>query len=170
MVKTLFKGIGNTWVKVRDRIIEFSHDDAGYFKFGSVRVYFVSTAITANVTTTSAPAGSVAFTSNSTGRGVIFQSDGTKWQVSTATVPVKATGAELDTGTDDAKFATAKALADSEYVNETAMEAYAHPLVTPATHIDDPTGAATDQDDEARAAIADILDALEAAGIVEPAA
>jgi len=30
-------------------------------------------------------------------------------------VPTKATGAELDTGTDDAKFATAKALADSKY-------------------------------------------------------
>jgi hypothetical protein len=29
------------------------------------------------------------------------------------TLPVKATGAELDTGTDDAKFATAKAIADS---------------------------------------------------------
>ncbi len=38
------------------------------------------------------------------------------------TLPVKATGAELDTGTDDAKFATAKALADSKYVlsDETA--------------------------------------------------
>jgi len=31
------------------------------------------------------------------------------------TVPVKATGAEVDTGTDDAKFATPKALADSKY-------------------------------------------------------
>jgi hypothetical protein len=31
------------------------------------------------------------------------------------TPPVKATGAELNTGTDDAKFATAKALADSDY-------------------------------------------------------
>lgn len=29
--------------------------------------------------------------------------------------PVKATGSELNTGTDDAKFATAKALADSDY-------------------------------------------------------
>lgn len=28
-------------------------------------------------------------------------------------IPVKASGAEVDTGTDDAKFATAKALADS---------------------------------------------------------
>lgn len=32
------------------------------------------------------------------------------------TVPVKATGAELLTGTDDAKFATAKALKDGEYI------------------------------------------------------
>lgn len=31
------------------------------------------------------------------------------------TLPVKATGAELNTGTDDAKFATAKALTDSDY-------------------------------------------------------
>ena len=31
------------------------------------------------------------------------------------TVPVKAIGSELDTGTDDAKFATALALADSKY-------------------------------------------------------
>ena len=31
------------------------------------------------------------------------------------TVPTKASGSELDTGTDDAKFATAKALADSNY-------------------------------------------------------
>lgn len=41
-----------------------------------------------------------------------------------------------------------------------------HNLITPATHIADPTGAATDQDDEARAAIVSILNALEAAGIV----
>lgn len=37
---------------------------------------------------------------------------------------------------------------------------------TQAAHIDDPTGAATDQDDEARTAIASILAALEAFGIV----
>jgi hypothetical protein len=35
------------------------------------------------------------------------------------TPPVKATGAELNTGTDDAKFATAKALADSDYAKTT---------------------------------------------------
>lgn len=36
---------------------------------------------------------------------------------------------------------------------------------TAVDHIDDPTGAATDQDDEARAAIASIIDALETFGI-----
>jgi hypothetical protein len=34
----------------------------------------------------------------------------------TSDIPVKATGSELNTGTDDAKFATAKALADSNYI------------------------------------------------------
>jgi hypothetical protein len=38
------------------------------------------------------------------------------WNSVTQTVPVKASGAELDTGTDDAKFATAKALKDSHNV------------------------------------------------------
>lgn len=38
--------------------------------------------------------------------------------------------------------------------------------IAQGAHIADPAGAATDQDDEARAAIADILDALEAAGIL----
>jgi len=37
------------------------------------------------------------------------------------TVPVKATGAEVDTGTDDAKFVTAKAMEDSSYAKTTAI-------------------------------------------------
>lgn len=40
----------------------------------------VSTAITANVTLTSKTAGNMAVTSNATGRGSFFFSDGTKWQ------------------------------------------------------------------------------------------
>ncbi len=36
--------------------------------------------------------------------------------ISSADLPVKATGAEIDTGTDDAKFVTAKAIADSASV------------------------------------------------------
>lgn len=40
----------------------------------------LTTAITANVTTTSAAAGTKAITSNATGRASIFVSDGSKWQ------------------------------------------------------------------------------------------
>lgn len=38
-----------------------------------------------------------------------------------ATVPVKATGAEVNTGTDDAKFVTAKAIEDSDYAKTAAI-------------------------------------------------
>jgi hypothetical protein len=49
--------------------------------------------------------------------GNYLKSDGTDWTSASAlSVPVKATGAELDTGTDDAKFSTAKALKDSHNV------------------------------------------------------
>jgi len=40
----------------------------------------LDTAITANSTTTTAPAGSIGITSHATGRGKLFMSDGTKWQ------------------------------------------------------------------------------------------
>jgi len=43
-------------------------------------IYFVDTAITANTTTTSAVKGSIGLTTNATGVGKIFYSDGTKWQ------------------------------------------------------------------------------------------
>ncbi len=43
-------------------------------------LYFLSTAITANSTTTSAPAGSLGTTTYATGLGKLFISDGTKWQ------------------------------------------------------------------------------------------
>jgi hypothetical protein len=43
-------------------------------------VYFFSTAITANTTTTTAPKGSIGTTSNATGAGKMFISDGAKWQ------------------------------------------------------------------------------------------
>ena len=46
----------------------------------SAGVYILSTAITANSTTTSAPVGSLGITTNATGRGKLFYSDGTKWQ------------------------------------------------------------------------------------------
>lgn len=43
--------------------------------------------------------------------------------VAVSSIPVKATGAEVDTGTDDAKYVTAKAMADSGYAKEKATGA-----------------------------------------------
>ena len=43
-------------------------------------LYFLTTAITANSTTTTAPKGSIATTTNATGAGKLFISDGSKWQ------------------------------------------------------------------------------------------
>lgn len=44
------------------------------------QIYQLTTAITANTTTTTAPAGSFAVTTHATGRNSIFVSDGSKWQ------------------------------------------------------------------------------------------
>lgn len=43
-------------------------------------IYFLTSAITANSTTTDAVAGSIGITTNATGVGKMFISDGTKWQ------------------------------------------------------------------------------------------
>ena len=43
-------------------------------------IYFLTTAITANTTTTTAPAGSIGVTTNASGLGKMFISDGAKWQ------------------------------------------------------------------------------------------
>lgn len=43
-------------------------------------LYFLDTAITANTTTTTAPKGSIGVTTNATGVGKMFISDGAKWQ------------------------------------------------------------------------------------------
>ena len=43
-------------------------------------IYFFTSAITANSTTTDAVAGSIGITTNATGVGKMFISDGTKWQ------------------------------------------------------------------------------------------
>jgi hypothetical protein len=43
-------------------------------------LYFLDTAVTADTTTTTAPAGSIGVTTNATGLGKLFISDGAKWQ------------------------------------------------------------------------------------------
>jgi hypothetical protein len=53
----------------------------GTFEFSNgLKIVALSTAITANVTTTTAPAGSIGITSHATGVGKLFMSDGSKWQ------------------------------------------------------------------------------------------
>jgi hypothetical protein len=48
-------------------------------------LYFLTIAITANTTTTAAPKGSIGTTTNATGTGKMFISDGTKWQFAAIT-------------------------------------------------------------------------------------
>ena len=43
-------------------------------------LYFLSIAVTANTTTTTAVKGSIGITTNATGVGKLFISDGAKWQ------------------------------------------------------------------------------------------
>ena len=47
---------------------------------GSVQILSLDIAITDNVTTTTTPANSLAVTSNATGTGKLWMSDGSKWQ------------------------------------------------------------------------------------------
>lgn len=89
MILRELKGVGGL-VKFIQRVLKIQVDDAGYVDLRASslditgkRVYFFSTAITANSTTTSAPAGSFAVTSHATGRNSIFRSDGSKWQLTT---------------------------------------------------------------------------------------
>ncbi len=96
----------------------FTNAYAGYFTLANgVKFYLLTVAVTSGVTTTSAAAGSFAVTANATGRGLLFYSDGTYWVASDATsVPVKATAAEINTGTNDTKFVTPLAFADQTRV------------------------------------------------------
>lgn len=89
MIKEI-KGLGGTFVRAVKRILEIGHDDAGYITVNGKRFYVLPTAITANVTTTTAPAGSEARTTHATGRDKIFTSDGSKWQAFLAITPLAA--------------------------------------------------------------------------------
>ena len=54
--------------------------DSITFSTGLVQILALDIGITDNVTTTTAPKNSLAVTSNSTGTGKLFMSDGSKWQ------------------------------------------------------------------------------------------
>ena len=65
-----------------------------------------------------------------------------------ASVPVKATGAEIDTGTDDAKFATPKAIADAAITHnektQTLINKRINPRLVTATSYTTDTGTSLD--------------------------
>ena len=79
------------------------------------------------------------------------------------TVPVKATGAELNTGTDDAKFATAKAIKDSDVAFLTDIPAVPARIVQVKVY-DDAT-AATTGDGKAIFCVPLLLNGLNLVGI-----
>lgn len=51
------------------------------------------------------------------------------------TLPVKASGAEVDTGTDDAKFVTPKAMEDSAYIKDTGIASTIHAASSKTTPV-----------------------------------
>ena len=101
------KGLGSGLVKFAKRVLKFKHDNAGHIELnGDKEVHCLTTAITGNVTTTSAPVGSIGVTSHATGRSSIFVSDGTKWQTHLAITPIEA-AANVPALTDSSGGATA---------------------------------------------------------------
>lgn len=65
--------------------IRFSATD-GYVEINGKRIYAFETALTDNVTVTTAPVGSLAFTTHATGRMNVFVADGEVWQALGSTV------------------------------------------------------------------------------------
>lgn len=80
------KGIGGTFVKAVGRLLKIGHDNTGYIDINGKRVFGLTGAVTAGVTsivdtaTPGAVAGSFGFTTNATGKTKWFVSDGTLWQ------------------------------------------------------------------------------------------
>ena len=76
----VIRGINNALVRFIGAVLTVTLEAAGYIDINGKRIYVLSTAITANVTNTAAPAGSFGVTTHATGQNSIFRSDGSKWQ------------------------------------------------------------------------------------------
>lgn len=74
-------------------------DGAGNIVPGNVLIYLLTTAITANSTTTATAAGTLAVTSNATGLGNVFYSDASKWQLMTSYSQYSASSTSVTTAT-----------------------------------------------------------------------
>lgn len=69
-----------TWVELMEQRAGLIPTVASLTFANGQQLVALTTAITANSTTTALPAGSLAITSHATGVGKLFASDGTKWQ------------------------------------------------------------------------------------------
>lgn len=76
----MLKGIFNNLVRWAQNILVVTIAAGGYISINGKRLYVLNTAITANSTPTTAPAGSFAVTTHATGLNSIFRSDGSAWQ------------------------------------------------------------------------------------------
>lgn len=83
------KGSNGLWVGLRGSRVEVVSQDGTQHLFANgLSIVALTTAITANVTTTSTPSGTIGITNNATGVGSIFISDGVHWQGSLQAAPV----------------------------------------------------------------------------------
>ncbi len=76
----VLRGIGNGLLTFVGSVLTLTLNSDGYLSINGKRIYFLTTAITADTTVTTAPAGSFAVTTHATGRASIFRSDAAKWQ------------------------------------------------------------------------------------------
>ena len=80
MANTLQSGTAKKALKLgKDGNATWALDTGKYIEIAGIREYYFTTAITTNVTATTAPVGSFAKTSHATGRGKIFTSNGSVW-------------------------------------------------------------------------------------------
>lgn len=74
------RGIGSGLLRFVGTVLTLTLDTNGYIDVAGKRLYVLATAVVANTTTTTVPAGSFAVTTHATGQSSIFVSDGSKWQ------------------------------------------------------------------------------------------
>jgi hypothetical protein len=104
----------------------FNEDDEKIgqrLKYNNKYFYVFDIEIEAGVTETDAPDGSFAWSKIGDSLATVFFANGGIWDSYDipGTAIVKASGVEVNTGTDNTKLITAKALADSEYVKESDL-------------------------------------------------
>ena len=78
----VLRGLKGAFIQFVGAVLTVALNSDGWVEINGKRFFYLSTAITANVTDvpTGATVGSVGYTTHATGRSSQFVSDGTKWQ------------------------------------------------------------------------------------------